>query len=117
MITDERRAFKRLKRKLKVRYSTLEEKTRVAGTSITENVSLGGFFFVSLERFEIGQLLECRITMPGATGKPKWTARVVRCDAIDRRVVNTFGVAVEFAKSFGTSDRELKKILRQEQIF
>lgn len=110
MITDEKRAFKRVRRKFKVRHKP-HDVSGPGGTSISENISLGGVYFISLEKFEIAQLLECRITVPASHEEGKWLARVVRCETLDGNLTKTFGVAVEFVESFGDSDKKLKKAL------
>ena len=110
MITDEKRAFKRVRRKYEVRHKSCDVSGH-GGTSMSENISLGGVYFVSLEKFEIGQLLECEITVPGSHEAGKWTSRVVRCEALSGNLTETFGVAVEFVESFGDSEKKLKKAL------
>jgi hypothetical protein len=111
MITDEKRAFKRTRRKFAVKYKRHGVPSDGRGTSVSENISLGGVYFISLEEFKIGQLVDCMIRMPGVSGEGKWEARVVRCDKSKDRIVDTFGIAVEFVKSFGDSEKKLKKIL------
>ena len=111
MITDEKRAFKRVPCKFTVEYKHHNAGTRPGGISVSENISLGGVYFVSLDKFEIGELLECSISLPGFPSKGNWTARVVRCDNIRGKMVDTFGVAAEFITSFGDSEKNLKFFL------
>ena len=111
MITNERRAFKRVRRKFAVNYELNDPKGSCKGSFISENISLGGVYFISFREFEIGQILDCRIKMPGVSEEGRWTARVVRCENLKDKMVNTFGVAVEFIKSFGNSEKNLKKTL------
>ncbi|MFH1552521.1 MAG: PilZ domain-containing protein, partial [Candidatus Omnitrophota bacterium] len=111
MITDERRAFKRVKLKFTIKYKL--HGSAVSGTSVSENISLGGIYFISLEKFRIGQLIDCSISMPGIPEQGKWTARVVRCENVDNKMVTTFGIAAEFMKSLGDSEKNLKKILNE----
>jgi hypothetical protein len=111
MITDEKRAFKRSKRKFAVRYRPHGSGGHHAGTCFSENISLGGVYFISLDRFDIGQLLDCAIAMPGIMGEGHWTARVVRCEPVSEKMVKTYGIAVEFVESFGDSQKNLEKIL------
>lgn len=113
MITDERRAFKRVNCKFNVKYKLQSGKDNVAGSFVTENISLGGVYFVGLEKFDIGQLLDCSIQIPGDNSEGKWTARVVRCDVLEGGVVNTFGIATEFVESIGDSQKKLKNILER----
>lgn len=110
MITDEKRAFKRVKRKFTVKYK-LHGSGEPGGTFVSENISLGGVYFISLARMEIGQVLDCTINIPGLKKEGKWTARVVRCETLQGTMVETFGIAVEFVKSFGDSAKSLEKAL------
>lgn len=111
MISDEKRAFKRTPHKFTVEYKRQGSSSPTGGKSVSENISLGGVYFASLERLDIGQLLECRIYMQGMQDEGSWTARVVRCENIGKGVVDTYGIAVEFVKAFGNSERTLKKVL------
>ncbi|MDP8298357.1 MAG: PilZ domain-containing protein [Candidatus Tantalella remota] len=111
MITDKKRAFKRVPLKFKVRFEFCGEKGVPGGASISENISMGGVYFLSIKKMEIGQLIECRIQMPGSAGEGCWDARIVRCDLLEGQMVETFGVAAEFVKSHGDSERRLKKVL------
>ena len=111
MITDEKRAFKRAKRKFTVRYRSQDPGAGPGGTAVSENISLGGVYFVTIERFDIGQILDCWIKIPGAKDEGRWTARVVRCENIDDKMVNTYGVAVEFTRHFDRAEKDLKNAL------
>ncbi len=111
MITDEKRAFKRVRRKFTVRYRPHGAPGSSGGVSASENISLGGVYFISLEKLEIGLLLDCWIKMPGIPQEGKWTARVVRCENAGDKMIDTFGIAVEFVKSFGNSGKDLEKTL------
>lgn len=112
MISDERRAFKRAKKKFTIRHrETSPAGARASGTAVSENISLGGVYFVSLESLIVGQVLDCRISMPLSAAEGRWTARVVRCQPLSTGMVPTFGVAVEFIESFGDSEKYLAKAL------
>ena len=111
MITGEKRAFKRTRCAFTIRYKLHGASGPDEGVAVSENISIGGVYFVSLKKLEIGQLLDCRIKMPGIPREGRWTARVVRCFKADDKMVNTFGVAVEFVKSFDSSEKNLKKTL------
>jgi hypothetical protein len=112
MITDEKRAFKRIRRKLTIKYKLHGVSGPGGGTSVSENISPGGVYFINLKRLEIGQLLDCRIKIPGIAQEGRWTARVVRCENTGDKMVNTYGIAAEFVKSFGDSGKNLEKILK-----
>lgn len=112
MITNEKRAFKRVKRNFHIRHK-LHDGSGPAGMSISKNISLGGVYFISLQKLNIGELLDCRIDMPGVSGEGKWMARVVRCEDLDDNLTKTFGVAVEFVESFGDSEKKLKSALSE----
>lgn len=114
MITDEKRAFKRVKKKFEVTHQVHSSGGERHGRSISENISLGGVYFTSLEKFQIGEMLDCSIRIPGLAEEGRWTARVVRCEDLPGKMVNTYGVAVEFVESFGNSEKNLKKILNIE---
>lgn len=111
MITDDKRAFKRSKRKFTVEFRKHGMPDAPGGSAVTENVSLGGVYFVSLERFVIGQQLDCAIIATGSC-KGKWLTRVVRCEEMGEGMVRTFGVAVEFIRAFGSAEKDLKKVLK-----
>jgi len=80
---------------------------------MSENISRGGVYFVSFKKYKIGQALDCWIKMPGVKDEGKWNARVVRCEGLDQKMkmADTYGVAVEFVKSFGSAEADLKKTL------
>ncbi len=111
MITDNRRAFKRTNHKFSVRYKPHSAAGSYSGASKTENVSMGGIYFLSFSQFRIGQLLDCRLTIKENMDEARWTARVVRCESVERHMINMFGVAVEFVKSFDDSEEKLKRVL------
>jgi hypothetical protein len=110
MIIQERRSNKREHRKLSIRYSCPSRKNGTGGTSITENLSLGGVYFRSFEQFSPGDILDCKIFLPEENVETRWTARVVRCDRKESGMVPVFGIAAEFNRSFGPSEKILKKI-------
>ena len=114
MITDEKRAFKRVKRKFTVRYRPRDARMGPGGTAVSDNISLGGVYFVTIEKFDIGQVLDCWIKVPGAKEEGQWTARVVRCENIRDKMVNTYGVAVEFIRHFDRAEKDLKRALGAE---
>ena len=113
MITDDRRAFKRTNHKFTITFKLHGGFTPLHGTSFSKNISFGGVYFTSLEKIEIGQLFDCYIKMPGIPQEGKWTARVVRCENVTGNMVETFGIASEFVKSFGDSEKKLKKALSE----
>jgi len=115
MITDDRRAFKRSDHKFMVKYNLHGSDSPVSGTAVTENVSGGGAYFLSIEKLEIGQLIDCYIDMPGITERGKWKARVVRCERSGGGMLDTYGIAVEFVESFGNSEKNLKKLLDKKK--
>jgi hypothetical protein len=110
MISDEKRAFKRIRYKFTVRYRKHGAPAAVWGSSLTENISIGGMFFTSLEKFGIGDLIDCKIEA-GTAGECSFTARIVRCGEIGSHMVHAYGVAVEFVNDSGDSARRLKAII------
>jgi hypothetical protein len=114
MITNERRAFKRVSCKYDVTFKPHAAPGSHSGTSVTKNISLGGVYFTSFERFDIGQLLDCSINIPKTAEAGKWLARVVRCEDLEGQVVKIYGIAVEFVKSFGDAEKKLKKTLDEK---
>ncbi len=80
MITDEKRAFKRVRCRFTVKYKPHGLNKSGGGSSVSENISCGGFYFTSLKEFKIGELIDCCICMPETLVEGKWTARVVRCE-------------------------------------
>lgn len=113
MITDEKRAFKRVKRSFTVKFKHWDTLVPASCTSISKNISPGGVYFTSVNEFSIGQLLDCRIDIPGVEEEGRWVARVVRCDHLKESIAKTFGIAVEFIRSFGDSEKNLKNILKK----
>jgi len=111
MITDEKRAFKRVKRKFTIRYRPHGEESSAGGAAVSENISLGGVYFISLEKLEIGQVIDCWIKIPGVKDEGRWRARVVRCEDMKDRMVDTYGIAVEFISNFNGAEKYLKKAL------
>ena len=111
MITDEKRAFKRAPCRFTIHYKRHGENGSGAGVAVSENISLGGVYFTSLEEFKIGQLIDCQVEIPKVFKDSRWVARVVRCEYLENKMINTFGIAAEFVKSFGESEKNLKKIL------
>ena len=111
MILEEKRAFKRVRGKFGVGYKLHGAADRQRGTCISKNISLGGVYFVSFEKFEVGQIIDCSIKMPDVPRQGKWTARVVRCEDVEDKMIKTYGVAVEFIEAVGESEKLLKKAL------
>lgn len=111
MITDERRAFKRVPHNVLVKYKLYALPNSTVGMAVSKNISLGGVYFISLEEFKVGDLIDCRIQLPTAHKEARWMARVVRCENLKEKLVSTFGVAVEFVKSFDNSETVLKNFL------
>ncbi len=109
MLSSEKRAFKRAKHKFTVRFNK-HGNTAVGGVSVTENISLGGVYFNSLEKFDAGQLLDCKVDA-GVAGELVWLGRVVRCDDLGSHMLRTYGIAVEFVKADIDSERRLKAVL------
>lgn len=112
MISNERRAFKRIRKKLFVRYSCSggDNKSK-NGTAVSDNVSIGGVYFISLHRFLPGDIIDCVIQCLPDPKEMRWKARVVRCDQVPSTMVQTFGVAAEFCEAMGGSEKILKEIL------
>ena len=109
MLTDNRRAFKRLGLTFTVKYKSLDKVKSHSGISSTQNISIGGVYFVSLESFKIGELLDCLIDMPEIKKQGHWKARVVRCENIRQGLIETFGVAAEFTEHSNDAEKNLKK--------
>jgi hypothetical protein len=113
MITNERRAFKRVNKKFAITYRLHNSPGGARGTSFTKNISAGGVYFTSIEGFDTGQMLECVIKIPNTAQENKWIGRVVRCEDIEGHIVKTYGIALEFTKSFGSADKDLRKALEE----
>jgi len=111
MITDEKRAFRRSPCRLKIEYRR-QGAPAGGGRVFSENISLGGVYFISLERFEIGEVLDCRVFFRDSSDQGRWFARVVRCEKLRDKMIDTFGVAVELVRSFDGAEKKLKKLLK-----
>lgn len=111
MITDERRAFKRVRLEFHIRYYSITPNVNISGDSCTSNISSGGVFFNAFAEIPIGSVIECRISIPQKTDAFRFLSRVVRCDRFSDTVVSTFGIAAEFIKSFENSDSHLRQML------
>lgn len=112
MITRERRAYKRVKLEFDVKYCSVLPEHTISGNASTRNISCGGVYFESFTAAAIGDLMECRILAPGVIGELRFLSRVVRCEIFSAAMVLTYGIAVEFVKSFDNSDRTLRQILQ-----
>lgn len=110
MITDDKRAFHRIKKKVKIKYK-YPEKTAVEYTSESKNISMGGVYFITVKEFKTGEMLDCKISSDKTTEESHWKARVVRCEVLEKQIVNTFGVAVEFVSAVDDSEKILKQII------
>jgi hypothetical protein len=116
MITNERRAFRRYNVNFTVTFKPHSSSDFGTSTATTKNISVGGVYFTSLKMFDIGELIDCRIKMPGIEKEGKWLARVVRCENVSDQIFKTYGIAVEFIRSFGDSEKNLRKILEGKKI-
>jgi hypothetical protein len=111
MITNDRRAYKRVRHKFVVKYETCDTGDPATGTAVTENISKGGVYFLSLEKIPVGTWLYCYIDLPDITERGKWKARTVRCEEVEGGMIKTYGIAAEFQESFGKSQKNLDSIL------
>ena len=111
MITNERRAYKRVNLKFDVNYCSLSRGKTVSGNSSTRNICRGGMYFETLIPLEIGELLDCRIAVSSGVGDFHFSSRVVRCEQFCSGMTHTFGVAAEFVESFDSSDVKLSQVL------
>jgi len=115
MITDEKRAFKRIQQKVTVKFKQCGGAHHVENISTSKNISLGGMYFISLSKFEIGAKLICDIILPQKTEVSRWSSRVVRCENATDKMISTFGIAVEFIKAYGESEKSLRKMLQEQE--
>ena len=96
MITDEKRAFPRIKTKIKIKYC-LSKKDSIPKEALTENISLGGAYFVAFDSYCVGDVINCWIQLGPKEKVEQVAARVVRCESFAGKVIKTYGVAVEFS--------------------
>ncbi|MDD4957166.1 MAG: PilZ domain-containing protein [Candidatus Omnitrophica bacterium] len=111
MISDEKRAFKRAGHKFTLKYRSGTPNGTAAGLAVTENLSMGGTFFVSMDMMEIGHEVDIVILMPDGH-ESKWMGRVVRCEEYGHGMVKTYGVAVEFTRAVSDAERRLRDALK-----
>ncbi len=111
MITDDRRAFKRIGHKLTVMFKPHSAQGTYFNSSITENISLGGVYFLTFKEHGIGEMVDCLIKINKS--EAECTARVVRCEKVERHMINMFGVAVEFVEFFNNSKKNLENIFKK----
>ncbi|MFA6636294.1 MAG: PilZ domain-containing protein [Candidatus Omnitrophota bacterium] len=111
MITNEKRAYNRVKMALAISYRTFSPRKSVSGNSITHNISFGGVYFETLTELLIGELLDCTIEIREKNMFLRFLSRVVRCESLVSTMLPTFGVAAEFVTPFEKSDVELRKVL------
>ncbi|MBD3378927.1 MAG: hypothetical protein GF408_00475 [Candidatus Omnitrophica bacterium] len=111
MITDDKRAFKRTRKKFTVRYS-LSEKGVPEHEAVSKNISRGGVYFETFQQFTAGDVIVCSVTPAGSRSRDSvWQARVVRCEPLSGHMIKTFGTAVEFIRPFGDSEKALQSFL------
>ena len=113
MITDNKRAFKRASFKFRLEYISHKNPSKNFGISISENISLGGAYFICLHALNIGEVLDIKISFPKSETNLKMIARVVRSEKVEDKIVRTFGVAVEFVEFINNSERMLKTLLEK----
>ena len=113
MITDNKRAFKRAPFKFRIEYRLHGIHSENYGVSISENISLGGAYFICLHDFDIGEVLDIKISVPKSKIILNTTARVVRSENLENKIVCTFGVAVEFVDFANGSINILKTLLEK----
>ena len=113
MITDNKRAFKRASFKFRIEYCSHNINSANSGVSISENISLGGAYFICLHAFNIGEVLDIKILIPKSKITLNTTARVVRSENLENKIVSTFGVAVEFVDFENNSISILKSLLEK----
>ncbi len=109
MITEDRRAFRRVPTNITVKYAEWGSSKSLWGIAITKNISLGGVYFQSMTVIPIGHILDIRIQVPGEKREGRWKARVVRCDKVEEKMISVFGIAVEFMRDFDHSELILRE--------
>jgi hypothetical protein len=111
MITNEKRAYSRVKMAFAISYRSFSPRENVSGNSITHNISCGGVYFETLTELFIGELLDCIIEVHEKKISLRFLSRVVRCERLVSAIFPSFGVAAEFVTPFENSDVELRKVL------
>ena len=111
MITNEKRAYNRVKMAFAISYRSFSPRESLSGHSMTHNISFGGVYFETLTELVIGELLDCTIEVCGKKMSLRFLSRVVRCENLVSAMLPAFGVAAEFVTPFENSDAELRKVL------
>lgn len=112
MISDDLRAFPRRKFTFTIKYGLCGEPYRCKGSSTTRNISLGGVYFNSVERLRIGEKIRCEILIPEQNDCIEYTARVVRCEKLQEKILATYGIAAEFSDNI-RGEHVLRSVLEQ----
>lgn len=110
MITDNKRAFKRIKKNIKIRYRE-EKDMSVEYTSESKNISMGGVYFVGIKKLNICDVLRFNLTDGVKNISVDIKARVVRCELFEKHMVDSFGVAAEFFSLNNEDDKKLKFLI------
>lgn len=105
----ERRAYPRIKWRFVLRFRKEKSQTCAWEFTTIENISLGGCFFPSTQKLDIGEVLELQIKFPGVREFLIFRGEVKRCEEI--REFSSYKIAVEF-KDLGEEKREqLKRVI------
>lgn len=110
MITDNKRAFKRIRKKIKIRYCSGSE-PKIEYSSESKNISMGGVYFVAIKKVDIGEVLICRLLDAQKNISLEVEARVVRCELLEKHMVDTFGLAAEFININSEKEKNLKNLI------
>ena len=96
MTENGKRAFKRHEENIVLRYILYNSDDKEWHIAFTENISLGGLYFISIKKMLVGDKLNCFITL---TNKNviKCIARIVRVETLDKNMIKTFGYGIEFS--------------------
>ncbi len=114
----EKRIYRRLTTEVNVEYKIIKSKEKIAKKiesaehfSITQNISAGGFLFMSNESLPISAILELKIRLPD-TGNPiECLGKVLR---IEEAGANKYNIAVCFLDITSADRTRLNKYIEEE---
>lgn len=115
----ERRVYRRLDKRVNVRYKIFEaenelikRKNIIEGSGATKNISAGGLLFIAHEKIAIAAILELKIELPNSDDLIECLARVIRVEELLEH--KDYDVAVCFLDLTSTDRTKLEKYIERE---
>ena len=107
MSDNEKRAFKRIDNRLKVKYETVESNSSIPLTTYTKNVSSGGFLFRSNNPVKFGSVIRLKFFLENLNEFISAEAKVVRVEEIVENKI--YDIGIEFVN---VPDSDIDKLIK-----